>query len=100
LQLLRILFHELIVHETEKLITDNSTRELMCGVVESQQGNKVNEFLDSLGPDFLSKINLVSAPAAAAGSPSTANKMNTTSQASVLHMNTNVKEEINQLPQI
>ena len=56
LHLLKVLFHELIIHEIEMIISENTSQELMRGMlVDEQKSNSFSNFLNSLGSDFLTK---------------------------------------------
>ena len=69
LQLLRILFNELILHEIEHLLIEHATENFISGrsMIQDPKDTYAMTFLNSLGPDFLSKIrqNFSSAAAAA-----------------------------------
>ena len=58
LQLLRILFNELILHEIEYLLIEHATENFISGrsTIQDPKDTYTMTFLNSLGPDFLSKI--------------------------------------------
>ena len=75
LQLLRILFNELILHEIEYLLIEHATENFISGrsTIQDPKDTYTMTFLNSLGPDFLSKIRQNFSSAAAAAAISTEN---------------------------
>ncbi len=54
-QLLHLLLNEFLLHEVERLVCEDSMRELMVNMVNSQATELPDSaFVESLGPDFLS----------------------------------------------
>jgi hypothetical protein len=57
--LLHLLLNEFIVHEVERLMYEDSTRELMLNLMNAQASElSDSSFADTLGPDFLSNTDL------------------------------------------
>ena len=59
--LIHLLLNEYILHEIERLVSEKSMRELMINFVNGHQPPELPEsnFIESLGPDFLSNPNLI-----------------------------------------
>lgn len=57
--LMQLLLNELILHEIERLVSDDSMQELMVNIMTAHQPSELSDsaFLDSLGADFLSSPN-------------------------------------------
>ena len=57
--MLQLMLNEYILHEVERLVCEDSMRELMLNMVNSQATElSDSSFIDSLGPDFLSNPNV------------------------------------------
>ena len=53
--LVQLMLNEFILHEIERLVCEDSMRELMLNMVNAQATElSDSSFIDSLGPDFLS----------------------------------------------
>ena len=58
--LIQLLLNEFILHEIERMVLEESIKELMLNMVHSQPTELPDiSFMDSLGPDFLSNPNLI-----------------------------------------
>ena len=57
--MVQLMLNEYILHEIERLVSEDSMKELMVNMVNAQATElSDSSFIDSLGPDFLSNPNV------------------------------------------